>query len=105
MVFSDSGACQFVLSRRAQGKQFLPQLGGHFLEAGGYQPSASGLLDERDVQAIKAGAGHHPKIKSHDLLLVEGQYGGLLFVHPRHQGLAQLHETLLFVASDRVCHR
>lgn len=71
-LFCNGRARQFIIARGAQRQQVAMQLFWHGAIEGGEQVRALILIDQRDVQPIQAGAGHHANIEGHGLLLVGG---------------------------------
>ncbi|MNF65506.1 hypothetical protein D3C84_472700 [compost metagenome] len=69
VLLGNGGAGDFVRTAGAQAEQLGAQGVGHRDVVGGDQPDRRGLLDQRDIQAIKAGPGHHAYIERHGLAL------------------------------------
>ncbi|MNE51417.1 hypothetical protein D3C80_1460440 [compost metagenome] len=69
ILLSDCGAGNLVRTAGAQAKQLGAQGVGHRDVMCCNQPDRRGLLDQRYVQAIKAGPGHHTYIERHGLAL------------------------------------
>ena len=93
------------MPRGAQRQQVAAQSFRHGAVERGEETGALILIDQRDVQSVQTGPGHHANIEGHGLLLVGGQHGGLFLVHACHQRLAQLHEALLLARGNGVGHR
>ncbi|MCY1364918.1 hypothetical protein D9M69_517410 [compost metagenome] len=105
VLLGDGGAGNLVRTAGTQAKQLCTQGIGHGDVVRGDQPDRRGLLDQRDVQAIKAGPGHHTYIKRHDLTLGRSQLSGFFLVHARHQRLALCQEACALGFGDRIGHR
>ena len=60
-VLCQRGARNLVGATAAEAEQLLAQVGRHGKVMSGEQLKLLALIDQGDIQAIKAGAGHHPR--------------------------------------------
>jgi len=104
VLLGDGGAGNLVRAAGAQTKQLGAQGVRHWRVVRGDEFYRRGQLDQRYVQAVEAGPGHHTYIKRHGLALSRSQLRGFLLIHARHQRLALREETCAFSFGDRISH-
>lgn len=72
VLLGNGRARQLIIARGAQRQQVATQLFRHGAVECREEVRALILINQRDVQPIQAGAGHHANIEGHGLLLVGG---------------------------------